>query len=281
MIERQNDQETENTPSSCPTAPCIGYHPVADLFPLMDKRTFQELCDDIKVQGQLAPIWLHDGLIVDGRNRYRACLEVGVEPQFRSWDQRGTLVDFVLSLNLKRRHLTCAQRAVVAFRLLPMLESAAKARQIRKPADSVPEILPEQKTDARDQAAAMTGVCGKYVSDIKRIAKEAPEKMTALEAGTLTIQGAKRQIARDKAPQGEGTPALVEPTAMQLATDAIGQLSRIDGDDPQFLGAMDRIRDYVDNRVGCMLGKAPKIKILSGLSDEEQMFLFTEHELGR
>lgn len=247
MTEEQDDQDEESTHTGDPGDTCIDFHSVADLFPVMDMKTFKALCDDIEAHGQLTPIWLHDGKIIDGRNRYRACLKVGIEPRFQEWDQKGTLVDFVLSLNLKRRHLTSTQKAMVAYHMLPMLEADAKERQIRKPADSVPEILPEQKTDARDQAAALVGVSGKYVSDIKRIAQDAPEKMKALEAGVLTLQGAKRQIAREKNPQGEGAPAHTENRAMQLASDAIDKLSRIEADDPLSLAAMDRIRVYIDN----------------------------------
>lgn len=254
----------------------IGYHPVASLFPMMGEQAFRELCADIEAHGQLSLIWTHEGQIVDGRNRYRACLELGLEPQFSEWDQRGNLVDFVVSLNLRRRHLTASQRAVVAYRMLPMLEAEAKERRIRKPG-SVAEMLPEQRLDSRDQAAALVGVSGKYVSDVKRIAKESPEMFKALEAGTLTLQGAKRQLAKKAAPQGDNvSQGQAEPEAMKLASAAISELAKINAGDPQLLEAMERLKTYVENRVEFMRSVSAK-REPQGVT-EEQLFLFKGHE---
>lgn len=86
-------------------------HPVADLFPLLPADELAALAEDIKANGQREPIWLHDGKIVDGRNRYAACRQAGVEPQFREWDGNGSLVGFVVSLNLHRRHLSATRHA--------------------------------------------------------------------------------------------------------------------------------------------------------------------------
>ena len=63
----------------------------------------------------------------------------------------------VVSLNLKRRHLTSSQKAVIALEALPMLEAEARERQIRKPIDSVLQKIGEQKHsgDANQQAAKM------------------------------------------------------------------------------------------------------------------------------
>lgn len=105
-------------------------HPVANIFPMMQTDEFQELKDDIRQNGLQEPIWLHpDGRIIDGRNRYKACVEVGVTPTFRTWNEQGSLVAFVVSLNLKRRHLTPLQKAAVGVDMLPMLEEEAKERQ--------------------------------------------------------------------------------------------------------------------------------------------------------
>ena len=97
-----------------PTAE-LEFHPAADLFPLMEVGgpEFGELVADIREHGLLNPIVLHDGKVLDGRNRYRACRHGGVEPRFVEWDGESPTAH-VLSLNLHRRHLTEDQRAAIA-----------------------------------------------------------------------------------------------------------------------------------------------------------------------
>lgn len=97
----------------------LEFHPVADIFPMMSDLEFSGLVDDIKANGLREPVWLHrDGRIIDGRNRYRACRQAGIEPITRTYDgPDGELVRFVISLNLHRRHLDSDQRAVVAARV--------------------------------------------------------------------------------------------------------------------------------------------------------------------
>ena len=49
--------------------------------------------------------------------------------QLVEWDGEGSLISFVVSLNLHRRHLDSNQRAFVALDLLPFIEAEAKERQ--------------------------------------------------------------------------------------------------------------------------------------------------------
>lgn len=95
----------------------LGPHPLAELFPMLPERELHELADDIVTFGQREPIWLLDGMILDGRNRYAACLFAKVDPVFEQYAGDDPL-NFVLSLNLHRRHLTDSQRALVAAQIV-------------------------------------------------------------------------------------------------------------------------------------------------------------------
>ena len=59
----------------------IPSHDVASLMPVMEDEEYAALLEDIREHGLLQPIVLHDGKIVDGRHRYRACYELGIEPR--------------------------------------------------------------------------------------------------------------------------------------------------------------------------------------------------------
>jgi hypothetical protein len=95
-------------------------HPAAELFPLMPDEELQELAADIKKNGLNYRILVSDGMILDGRNRLRACKLAGVEPRFTPVDpdEAGGAVSFVLSCNLHRRHLTAGQRREVIAAVL-------------------------------------------------------------------------------------------------------------------------------------------------------------------
>ena len=70
------------------------FHPVAELFPLLGGNEFDGLVKDVREHGLREPIWLHqDGRIIDGRNRYLACLEAGIEPPQRGAVQEKPGVD--------------------------------------------------------------------------------------------------------------------------------------------------------------------------------------------
>jgi N6-adenosine-specific RNA methylase IME4 len=109
------------------------YHEVANIFPLMLRDDFDTLKADIAVHGQREPIWLHtDGSIIDGRNRHRACVELGITPIFRTWSGEGSLVNFVVSLNLHRRHLDTGQRAMIGLKVKEALTIEIAAEKERK-----------------------------------------------------------------------------------------------------------------------------------------------------
>ena len=62
-----------------------GFHPISELFPLLDGDGFDALVNDIRRNGVIEPVWVHEGKILDGRNRYRACQKLGIDVPTREW----------------------------------------------------------------------------------------------------------------------------------------------------------------------------------------------------
>ena len=93
------------------------FHPIASMFPLLDGEEYEALRRDIAEHGQREPITIHENLILDGRNRYRACIAAGLTPETRPLPFGKDPVQFVLSENMHRRHLSVEQRAIIAARL--------------------------------------------------------------------------------------------------------------------------------------------------------------------
>jgi ParB-like chromosome segregation protein Spo0J len=100
-------------------------HPFADILPLLEGEAFNALVANIRAKGLMEPITIHQGMILDGRNRWKACKAAGVEPQFLEFDGDDPLA-FVLSMNLHRRHLSEAQRAMVAAEIATLGRGAPK-----------------------------------------------------------------------------------------------------------------------------------------------------------
>src|SRR3982751_6115188 len=91
----------------------LDFHPLSAIFPLVEGIQFDELVADVKAFGLREPILIFEGKVLDGRNRYRACVAAGVEPTFVVY-QGDDPIAYVISLNLRRRHLDESQRAMVA-----------------------------------------------------------------------------------------------------------------------------------------------------------------------
>lgn len=100
-------------------------HPAADLMPRLSDAGIAALAADIKANGLHEPVVLFEGQVLDGRHRLAACELAGVEPTFRTLATCPDPVAFVLSINVRRRHLSTSQLAMVAGRVAISLEGVA------------------------------------------------------------------------------------------------------------------------------------------------------------
>lgn len=198
---------------------------------MMQPDEYEALVEDIRANGLLEPIWTYEDSIIDGRNRWRACQEASVAPTFREWGGQGSLVAFVVSLNLKRRHLDSGQRAVLALKIEKQLAVEAKGRQ----ATSAPGVYGgeplSQKIEqavlgrASEQAAAIVGTNRQYVSDAKRIERTAPELLPLVSNRTLSFQDAKK-LSKDSEETREKVLERIATGEAKNVREAKGQVKK-------------------------------------------------------
>jgi N6-adenosine-specific RNA methylase IME4 len=160
-------------------------HPYAAIFPLADEEGLKILAGDIHQNGLHFPITLHEGMILDGRNRYRACLQAKIEPAFIEFGN-GDPVSYVISANAVRRDLTKSQRAAAAVNaeeLVQRLQTEAKERQKASGGDvrnkTVVQKFAQPSEKTRDQLAKLFAVNRQYIQDAWAI-KSLPAELDEL-----------------------------------------------------------------------------------------------------
>ncbi len=167
----------------------LEFHEYANIFPQMADAEYSGLLQDIRANGLLEPIVISNGKILDGRNRYRACMELGIEPRFEDLVEKTAPLQYVLSKNMHRRHLDESQRAMIAARL-ESLEHGQRADLLR---DANIHVL------TRSEAAKMLNVSSRNVATAKHVLENAPEDIiTKIDAGELAVSQYAPRITRQK-----------------------------------------------------------------------------------
>ena len=161
-------------------------HHLANLFPMMDDADFDELVRDIERVGQREPIVLLDNKILDGRNRLKACLQLGLVPKFKEYHGSDP-IGFVVSLNLKRRHLTTSQRAMVAARIANLaVGSNQHAHRLKQDNLTGEEFSPPMTVTAKTMKIdRKTGQAAKTV-----LASGHPDLVAAVDGGEISVSAA-------------------------------------------------------------------------------------------
>lgn len=172
-----------------PEIPSLPVHAVANIFPLLRGKDFEDLREDIAKHGQLEPIAIDEhGSIIDGRNRYNACQALGLVPKTQRFSQEdladhGGVTAFIVSKNLRRRHLDASQRAMVASRLATLHRGEAKPAANTEISVSQPE------------AAQLMGASTDLVQMARVVDERAsPELKVAVCNGAIAVSAAKELV---------------------------------------------------------------------------------------
>ncbi|MDE0373141.1 MAG: ParB/RepB/Spo0J family partition protein, partial [Rhodospirillales bacterium] len=157
-------------------------HSAAAVFPIMSGREFDELVEDVRVNGLREPVVASGDQLIDGRNRVRACAAAGVVPEVRELTRGTDVASWVMSVNLHRRHLDASQRALLASRLSALsgevtLGQAGEMMGVSRA--SVARAAAVEKGPEPLRAAAREGVVS--VGDAYELRGEEPETKQLVE----------------------------------------------------------------------------------------------------
>lgn len=160
-------------------------HKLAEIIPEMSQQEYANLVQDIQQNGLIEPIVLYQEKILDGRTRYKACIELGVKPRFRLYEGNDPAC-YVLSMNVARRHLTAIQRAVIA-------DEASKSSQKGRPKKQ--EQAPIFSTI--EEASKQVGISSRVVRQVRRVRESgSTELLDAVVSEKIQIKDADK-VLRD------------------------------------------------------------------------------------
>lgn len=158
------------------------FHPMAEIFPLMQDDELEGLVQDIKARGQQNPVVVLDNMVLDGRNRFRACKKLGIEPKTINFKNGISPFHFVVSQNLHRRHLTAGQRAIIIDDICTREQEKFGKR----------DKLKKRELYGRGDLAVIfgkpMGISKAAVGQARRIKGADPKVFAELKAGKITLR---------------------------------------------------------------------------------------------
>lgn len=158
---------------------------------------------------------MYRGKILDGRNRYRACLLKGINPTFHE-ELPADPYAFFASANLHRRHLEIGQRAMIAAQLATM-----------KQGDN--QHSPAGET-SQGKAAELLNVGEGSVERAAEVIKQgAPDLVDAVKHGDVRVSAA-AEFAKQNPPLDQarliaehGSPAAAVDATIRTKADKAGK----------------------------------------------------------
>lgn len=184
-------------------------HPLCTFFPRMPDAEFEALREDIKANGLRQKIVLHDGMILDGSHRYRACIEAGIAPQFVDYNG-DNLLAYVRSVNLHRRHMTTGQQAVIVASMQDWAKAQVAGSNQHTQARSGNVAGPPEVSTVADRAA-QSGASDRTQRMADKVVKADPDLAKQVGRGEVSLPAAVAQVDAKK-------PQKAKPANTTIAT---------------------------------------------------------------
>jgi hypothetical protein len=205
----------------------LQFHPLADIFPLMEGEELDALVADIKKYGVREKIVLYEGKILDGRNRYRALQRLEGFPNYMTKGggriftlgnvtvDRSQITDpvaYVVSKNVHRRHLTPEKKLEVIASLIKANPEKSD-RQIAEQAKASPTTVGKKRAEMEEKGEVSKLDTRTDRKGVKQPAKKRKQRRK-LESGTADEAAASAEEAAEGGSDrrdGNGAAASAEP----------------------------------------------------------------------
>ncbi len=203
------------------------FHKVVDIFPIIQGQDYDDLRRDIERHGIRNPVVLYRGMVVDGRNRVTIWRDLGrdeADIPTVQWDGKDSLVQFALSMNMQRRHLTDSQRAACAAEATMMFREELRSSRVnaarvteRETARETATGLPAEAVDRKaakaakaaevphrdprkrtimERASELFDMSKRHIERAEFVLKNAPDVHADIKAGKISVVQAEREIRR-------------------------------------------------------------------------------------
>jgi hypothetical protein len=197
-------------------------HPVAHLFPMMTDEELADLAADIKANGLLQPIVIdYKGLLIDGRNRAKACEIAGIKPAVRMFEGDDPRA-FILSMNLKRRHMSAGQQAMAHAMIYPEPEKGGRGKKSKNSTETL-------------------GFSAMRLSQARTVLSHSRDVAMEILAGTKFLDKeyatARKRTVQSDAVRGKKVPVVPDNCALEALT----ALSAHDAEDPKLCNETEKI----------------------------------------
>ena len=209
-------------------------HPQAERVPAMRADEYAGLRADIGSRGVQEPLEITKaGIVLDGRQRLRAALELALERVPVRIAAPADELDHMLRAAILRRQLSPSQKAALVLELeqYRQLQSEALTRQRAnlKQASDVATLPPRGKT--RELAAGWAGVGARTLQDAATVKEHDPELFERVKGGELGAALAARRVRRALRDRGlPAAPPLPEGPFGLIYADPPWQLGGPDSD---------------------------------------------------
>lgn len=173
------------------------------LIPPLSVEEFEQLKQNIILEGCRDSIVTWNGVIIDGHNRFKICTENNIsfntiEKEFKT---ESDVIEWIILNQFGRRNLSNYQRSVLALRLEDLFREKAKEKQ-RASGGAVVQKSAEPPIETRQELAKVANVSHDTIAKVKAIEAKAPEEVKVkLRTGEVSINQAYTDIKREEKKQ--------------------------------------------------------------------------------